>query len=166
MRPQDPPAVGPMCHCDLIAKVEERFSGWMAPEEVASQMELVRADERERVYGETFLPEVHVARIRRDAATAGPNTEALVDVILRAKPHPEQGFRSCIGILRLARTHGAERLEAACERALEIGAHSYSCVAYILSNNLDRRKPGQTSKGAAGGPAIDHSSIRGPQYFH
>ena len=46
MRPQDPPAVGPMCHCDLIAKVEERFSGWMAPEEVASQMELVRADER------------------------------------------------------------------------------------------------------------------------
>ena len=47
MRPQDPPAVGPMCHCDLIAKVEERFSGWMAPEEVASQMELVRADERE-----------------------------------------------------------------------------------------------------------------------
>jgi len=102
------------------------------------------------------------ARIRRDAATAGPNTEALVDVILRAKPHPEQGFRSCIGILRLARTHGAERLETACERALEIGAHSYSSVASILSNNLDRRKPQR----AADGPAIDHPNIRGRQYFH
>jgi transposase len=102
------------------------------------------------------------ARIRRDATMAGPNTEALVDVILRAKPHPEQGFRSCIGILRLARTHGAERLETACERALEIGAHSYSSVASILRNNLDRRKPHR----AADGPAIDHPNIRGPQYFH
>ena len=105
-------------------------------------------------------------RIRRDAAANGPNTEALIDVILRGRPHPEQGFRSCIGILRLAKTHGSERLEAACERALEIGAHSYSSVASILKNNLDRRKPGQSSKRAADGPAIDHPNIRGPRYFH
>ena len=105
-------------------------------------------------------------RIRRDAAANGPNTEALIDVILRGRPHPEQGFRSCIGILRLAKTHGSERLEAACERALEIGAHSYSSVASILKNNLDRRKPGQSSKRAADGPAIDHANIRGPRYFH
>jgi transposase len=101
-------------------------------------------------------------RIRRDAAANGPHTGILIDVILRAKPHPEQGFRSCIGILRLAKTHGGERLEAACERALEIGARSYSSVASILKNNLDRRAPRQ----ATDGPAIDHPNIRGPKYFH
>jgi transposase len=105
-------------------------------------------------------------RIRRDAAANGPNTEILIDVILRSKPHPEQGFRSCIGILRLSKTHGSERLEAACERALEIGAQSYSSVASILKNNLDRRKPGQSSKRAADEPAIEHTNIRGPRYFH
>jgi transposase len=101
-------------------------------------------------------------RIRRDAAANGPNTEILIDVILRSRPHPEQGFRSCIGILRFAKTHGGERLEAACERALEIGARSYSSVASILKNNLDRRTPQR----ATDGPAIDHPNIRGPQYFH
>ena len=102
-------------------------------------------------------------RIRRDAAANGSNCEILIDVILRRKPHPEQGFRSCIGILRLAKTHGVDRLEAACGRALEIGAVSYSSLASILKNNLDRGKPRQS---ATSGPAIDHPNIRGPHYFH
>ena len=102
-------------------------------------------------------------RIRRDAAANGPNTEILIDVILRRKPHPEQGFRSCIGILRLAKTHGSERLETACEKALLIGAHSYSSLASILKNNLERHKSRQASDKA---PAIDHPNIRGPHYFH
>ena len=67
-------------------------------------------------------------RLTRKAGEIGPNTDALVEVILRERRHPEQGFRSCIGILRLARSHGAERLEAACGRALEIGTRSYSSV--------------------------------------
>jgi transposase len=101
-------------------------------------------------------------RIRHYAASIGPNAEALVDIIMRSRPHPEQGFRSSIGIIRLAKTHGSDRLEAACERALDIGARSYSSVASILRNNLDRRKP----KRAADRPAIDHANIRGPRYFH
>ena len=101
-------------------------------------------------------------RIRHYAASIGPNAEALVDIIMRSRPHPEQGFRSSIGIIRLAKTHGSGRLEAACERALDIGARSYSSVASILRNNLDRRKP----KRAADRPAIDHANIRGPRYFH
>jgi transposase len=100
-------------------------------------------------------------RIRSRAAAKGQNTETLVDVVMRSRRHPEQGFRSCIGILRLAGTHGPERLEAACERALEIGAPSYSSVASILRNNLDRRTPQR----ATDGPAIDHGNIRGPRYF-
>ncbi len=105
-------------------------------------------------------------RIRCQAAAVGPNAQALVDIIMRERPHPEQGFRSCIGIVRLAKAHGGERLEAACARALDIGARSYSSVSSILKNNLDRRRPPASTKGPADGPAIDHPNIRGPRYFH
>ena len=101
-------------------------------------------------------------RISRQAASIGANTQALIDIIMRERRHPEQGFRSGIGILRLAKSHGSERLEAACERALEIGARSYSAVASILKNNLDRRRPQR----ATDGPAILHPNIRGSGYFH
>ena len=83
-------------------------------------------------------------------------------MILRERTHPEQGFRSCLGILRLARTHGRSRLDAACMRALEIGARSYTSVNSILRNNLGRRRPDD----AADGPAISHPNIRGAGYFH
>ena len=100
--------------------------------------------------------------LRRRAGEIGRNTSALVDIILRERTHPEQGFRSCLGILRFATAHGPERLEAACERALAIGARSYSSVNSILKNNLDRRRP----EPATDGPAITHDNIRGPRYFH
>ena len=101
-------------------------------------------------------------RIQRQAAEIGPKTAALVELILREKTHPEQGFRATIGILRHAKSFGRERLEAACDRALEIGARSYTSVTSILKNNLDRRRPAS----ATDGPAIVHSNIRGPRYFH
>lgn len=101
-------------------------------------------------------------RLKRQAGEIGPNTSVLVEVILRERTHPEQGFRSCLGILRLAKTHGTERLEAACERALEIGARSYTSVNSILKNRLDRQRP----EPATDGPAITHPNIRGAHYFH
>src|SRR5271170_6207678 len=55
------------------------------------------------------------ARMQSFAAEVGPSTTALVENIMRTKPHPEQGFRACLGILRLAKTYGTERLEAACQ---------------------------------------------------
>ncbi len=101
-------------------------------------------------------------RLRQQAGDIGPHASALVDIILRERTHPEQGFRACIGILRLAKSYGRDRLEAACNRALEIGARSYSSVNSILKNNLDR----QRSDTPADGPAIAHNNIRGPNYFH
>ena len=101
-------------------------------------------------------------RITRQAGEIGRNTSALVEIILRERAHPEQGFRACVGILRLVKTYGHERLEAACSRALEIGARSYSSVNSILKNNLDRQRPAKP----ADGPAIPHDNIRGPTYFH
>jgi transposase len=83
-------------------------------------------------------------------------------VILRERPHPEQGFRSCRGILNLAASYDRERLEAACERALIIGTRSFKSVKSILNTRLDRKRPEQ----AADGPAITHNNIRGTDYYH
>ena len=100
--------------------------------------------------------------LKRKAGEIGPSTAALVEVILRERTHPEQGFRSCIGIIGLAKGYGPERLEAASARALEIGARSYTSVKSILETKRDRRRP----EPATDGPAIVHDNIRGPSYFH
>ena len=102
------------------------------------------------------------AEIRQRAEKIGPNTGALVDLILRTKTHPEQGFRACLGIVRLAKSHGQDALEAACGRTLEIGGTSYSSVNSILKNNLHRQRPEKRPDG----PAITHQNIRGAGYFH
>ena len=101
-------------------------------------------------------------RLQRQAAEIGPKTSALVEIIMRERTHPEQGFRACVGIMRHLKAYGPERLEAACDRTLEIGARSYRSVTSILKNNLDRKRPAS----ATDGPAIVHSNIRGPGYFH
>lgn len=101
-------------------------------------------------------------RIKRQAAEIGPKISALVEIIQRERTHPEQGFRSCIGIIGLAKGFGPERLEAACGRALDIGARSYTSVKSILKTNQDRRLPASNTDG----PAIVHPNIRGPGYFH
>jgi transposase len=100
-------------------------------------------------------------RIRREAAAVGPDAAVLVDVILRSRPHPEQGFRSCIGILRLVKRYGAERVEAACARALGLGTRSYSSVAAILKNRREH-----ASAASAEPPLLIHENIRGPGYYH
>jgi transposase len=99
----------------------------------------------------------------RHAASIGPATVALVEAIMRAKPHPEQGFRACLGILRLARSYGAARLEAACRRGNDIGATTYGSIASILKTGLDRayaREPASET------PPIRHGNIRGNGYYH
>jgi len=100
------------------------------------------------------------------AVAIGANCAILVEVILRDRRHPEQGFRACLGIMRLAKPHGAERLEAACGRALEINARSYASVKSILQNNLERSRRDGVKDGSADGPAISHANIRGAGYFH
>jgi transposase len=100
-------------------------------------------------------------RILREAAAIGDDTAALLEIILRSRPHPEQGFRSCIGILGLAKRYDAERLDAACARALALGTRSYSSVATILKNRQDGKatEPKQPS-------LLLHENIRGSDYYH
>ena len=104
-----------------------------------------------------------IERIRREASAVGHSTGILCELILEERRHPEQGFRACLGIVRLAKSFGRERVEAACLRALEIGARSYGSVRSILDNKLDRQAG---PKRAADGPAILHANIRGPRYYN
>ena len=76
-------------------------------------------------------------RMMNEAAKIGPATIALVEAIMKAKPHPEQGFRSCLGIMRLVRTYGTARVEAASRRGNDIGATTYGSIASILKTGLD-----------------------------
>jgi transposase len=100
-------------------------------------------------------------RIRREAAAVGDNTAILADVILRSRPHPEQGFRSCIGILGLVKRYGTARVDAACARALVLGTRSYNSVATILKNHRENAPPpiGEAT-------ILIHENIRGPGYYH
>ena len=102
-------------------------------------------------------------RFIRWADKIGPHTADLVRTILSSRPHPQQGFRSCLGILRLAKDYGEKRLDAACHRALAIGGTSYKSVASILKHYLDQRAlPDQSAED----PSISHKNIRGARYYH
>ncbi len=103
------------------------------------------------------------ARMMSEAAKVGPATVALFAAIMKAKPHPEQGFRSCLGIIGLARSYGATRLEAASRRGSDIGATSYGSIASILKHGLDKAYATEPTPDA---PPIRHGNIRGPGYFH
>ena len=83
--------------------------------------------------------------------------------IMLADEHPEQGFRSCLGILRLGRTYGSDRLEAASTRACNLNACSYKSVKSILSTGLDRQLQAELPLDR---PPIQHTNIRGTDYFN
>ena len=101
-------------------------------------------------------------RFHRWAASVGPQTEGLITAILANRPHPEQGFRTCLGVLRLFRDIEPARAEAASARAIEIGGLTYKSIASVLANRLTAQATTQTEPAAI----IDHVNLRGPGYFH
>jgi transposase len=96
------------------------------------------------------------------ARTIGPNTARLLERIMEDKPHPEMGYRGCLGIIRLAKKYTPERTEAAAERALLTGACRYKSVESILKNSLDRQ-PLEPPANLT--PPPGHDNIRGAAYF-
>lgn len=102
-------------------------------------------------------------RIAAWAKKIGGSTVQLIDSIMASRAHPQQGFKSCLGILRLAKSYGEDRLEMACQRALDIGGHSYKSVESILKNKLDQ----QPLPSAAQEEKLSdtHEYIRGKNYF-
>jgi transposase len=97
------------------------------------------------------------------AEKTGPATAGVIQTILQSRAYPQQGFRSCLGILRLGKGYGDERLEAACRRAARIGSYSYRSIDSILRQGLDRKAlPEQQELELS----IAHENIRGADYYH
>lgn len=101
-------------------------------------------------------------RIVKWAAKTGGATAEVVKYIMVSRAHPQQGFRSCLGIMRLGKLHGTNRLEAACVRAKAINAMSYKSIASILKHGLDKcplpEKPPASLN-------LRHDNVRGPEYY-
>jgi transposase len=100
-------------------------------------------------------------RFRRWAAQIGPNTEGLVVAVLASRRHPEQGFRTCLGVLKLYRGVDPALAEAVSARAIEIGALNCKSVAALLA-----RKPAPAARDGASATLFDHANLRGPGYYH
>ena len=100
-------------------------------------------------------------RIASWAEQTGPATAQLTTNIMNERPHPEQGFRSCLGIIGLEKTYGAQRLEAASVRALALHSHSFKTVQSILKKNLDT----QPLRVEPLRPYSVHDNVRGSNYY-
>ena len=96
------------------------------------------------------------------AATVGPRTREVVETILAAFPHPEMGYRSCLGVIRLGQRYTATRVEAAAQRALSTGAVSYKSLDSILRRHLDQQPLSPPAETRA---LPNHTNIRGAAYF-
>ena len=92
----------------------------------------------------------------------GPSTAAFFQVVVEDRPHPEQGFRTCLGVLSLVKSYGPERIDAACRRAIAIKARSVASIRSILKNGLDRAFLDE----APDHQPLSHGNIRGQGYFH
>jgi transposase len=103
------------------------------------------------------------SRILAWAGKTGPATAELAGKIMAAKTFPEQGYRACLGVMRLGEHFGAQRLEAACRRALRFNAATFRSVKSILALGLDRQADGETARQTT---LPFHENIRGGQYYH
>jgi len=101
------------------------------------------------------------SRIIKWAQKMGPHTAQMVEELMAKKDHPEQAYRSCLGLLSLGKKYGEGRLEAACQRSIGLSSFSYRSVKNILQNNMDRLEPENQDEN----PLPDHENIRGAGYY-
>lgn len=104
------------------------------------------------------------SRIINWAGKNGPETQNLISQILDSRVHPEQAYRSCLGIMRLAKRYSPERLEAACNRAILIKAYSYKSIESILKKGLDQQT--FLFESTENTKTVNHTNIRGEKYYH
>lgn len=103
-------------------------------------------------------------RLREWAAGIGPATACVISAILAARRHPQQGFRSALGVLRLGKHYGNDRLEAVCQRAHTLRITTFKSIESMLKNNLDRTA--LVEEPATSQLPLLHENIRGPEYYH
>jgi transposase len=154
------------------ARVEARFTA--ATIEVFASGRRVAAHGRVTGRGRfitdiAHMPHAHRAhaewtpsRLIAWADQTGPATGRVVAGILERRPHPEQGYRACLGLMRLGRVHGTDRLEAACQRAEQLRSYRYRTVEHILRHQQDRL-PLEAPPSAR--PLVTHDNLRGAAYY-
>ena len=152
--------------------VEVRTTASMV--EVVFKEKRVASHRRRKAKGELVTEAEHMPHSHREhlewtpsrltqwASGNGPATGRLVTEILKRRHHPEQGFRSSLGLMRLGRRFSGERLEAACVRALALSSYSYRTVKNILSAGLDRVVLEEDTESR---PRPGHENIRGANYY-
>lgn len=101
-------------------------------------------------------------RMLAQAAKLGPSVTAFCEAVMADRPHPEQGFRTCLGVLALGKSYDATRLDAACRRGLAIRARSVASIRSILKNGLDRAFIEDRPEDRP----LNHANIRGQGYYH
>ena len=101
------------------------------------------------------------SRLIHWGASIGTNTRAVVDHLLKSKPHPEQGYRACLGLLSLARQYGQQRLEAASTLAVKLHSPTRTSVLSILKSGRDQRPPPPPEPIEL----PEHANVRGPKYY-
>jgi transposase len=98
--------------------------------------------------------------------SVGPHTASVIEHVIRSKPHPEQGYRSALGILRLSNKAGAQRLERACERALAIGSPAYNTIRNMLAQRMESAPLPQAPEAVDAGAHLGAVNVRGRRYYH
>ena len=121
----------------------------------------------------THMPEGHQRhlewtpeRLLRWAADTGPHTQAFIQAVLESRPFPQQAFNASLGVMRLGKSFGTERLEAACRRALHFATTGYRSLESILKTGLDRQPLPQEDGAAAATALPTHTNVRGSEYYH
>ena len=128
-------------------------------------------------YGHTTLPEHRPAshrahlewppsRLINWGKSIGPHVAAVVEHAIRSKPHPEQGYRSALGLLRLANRFDAARLEKACERAIAIRSASYRTVKIILTQNMEQAPLFDEAQPQDQSDSLGTVNVRGARYYN
>ena len=102
-------------------------------------------------------------RLTRWAERIGPNVKLVVECLLSSRQHPLQAYRTCLGVIRLGKTYGDGRLDAACYRALHVNAVTYRSIESMLKTGMDK-KPLILDSAQTTLPL--HENVRGPTYFH
>jgi len=102
------------------------------------------------------------SRIINWAGTVGPCASRMCEKIMQSRAHAEQGYRACLGVMRLSKVYGNDRLERACERALSVGAVSYKSVESILKRGLDHKPLADSVEPKP----VEHDNVRGPGYYN
>jgi transposase len=106
--------------------------------------------------------ELTPARMLAQATKTGPAVAAFCEMVMADRPHPEQGFRTCLGVLSLVKTYGPERVDAACQRGVTIRARTVTSIRSILKTGLDRA----FLEGTEDAAPLQHANIRGGGYYH